>query len=257
MVTKAHDLRLPMVRRSLADYCRQTHAHRELVIVVDAEAEADGDAVRAAVAELGRADIRVVVPEAKHSLGALRNISWQEASGDIVCQWDDDDLNHPRRIELQLAALRASGKSACYLQEFVQYFPMARCLYKLSFLMTPGTVAMMTLMCLRSLPVRYPEAGPDSIRGEDRALALEIKHTVGFHALAGMPHLYVYVSHGANTMDDAHHRMLADELGVSQGLLRRYEAALREGLASFDFGPEAVEFMGRNGVAFTIPGRGR
>jgi hypothetical protein len=46
--------------------------------------------------------------------------------------------------------------------------------------------------------------------------------------------------------------MLADQLGLSQGLLRRREAALRDGLSVFDFGPGPVTVEGRNGPAFTL-----
>jgi hypothetical protein len=158
------------------------------------------------------------------------------------------------RIELQLSALRNSGWPACYLQEFFQYFPAERCLYKLNFCNSPDGVALNTLMCLRKLAVRYPESGPDSVRGEDKALVAEIRALGGYHTLADVAHLYVYVSHGANTWDDGHHRMLTEKLAVSKGLLKRSEVNLRLGLAPFDFGaPIAV--MGRNGEAFTLPAR--
>ena len=75
--------------------------------------------------------------------------------------------------------------------------------------------------------------------------------------LEGAPHLYIYVSHAENSWDQGHHRMLADRLGLSQGLLRRREAALRDGLSVFDFGPGPVTVEGRNGPAFTLAGSDR
>ena len=255
MVTMPVERRMQMLKASLAAYCAQTYPHRELVIVVDAEQPSDGDAIKAVVAALGRDDIRVVLPNGKRTLGALRNLSWNSARGAVICQWDDDDLTHPQRLELQFEAMRASGKPACYLQEFVQFFPTVRRLYRVNFIISPDTVAVNTLMCRSSLAARYPEVGAQAQLGEDTALIQQIREQGGFHPLPGMAHLYVYVSHGSNTWDDGHHRMLADKMGVSVGLLKRGEAALRAGLAPFDFGPEEVIVTGRNGPAFTLQGR--
>jgi hypothetical protein len=107
-------------------------------------------------------------------------------------------------------------------------------------------------MCRRDLAVAYPEAGPNAARGEDAALVQQIRDRGGYHALEGMAHLFVYVSHGQNTWDDGHHRMLVDKMGVSKGLLHRSELALRAGLAPFDFGGQDVVVTGRNGDAFTL-----
>ena len=59
-------------------------------------------------------------------------------------------------------------------------------------------------------------------------------------------------NHGANTWNDAHHRMLARELSLSKALLARREAALSAGLAPIDFGPGPVVVNGYNGAAFTL-----
>jgi hypothetical protein len=75
--------------------------------------------------------------------------------------------------------------------------------------------------------------------------------------MTDQPHLFVYVSHGQNTFDDAHHRRIADGFGLPQALLWQREAALREGLAAFDFGPGEVTLLASNGPAFTLGARGR
>src|SRR6202012_3652619 len=101
----------------------QTWSPRELVVVLDqgtAEARA---AIGRAVAEVDRGDIRIVEPPGPLSLGALRNLSWREARGEIVCIWDDDDLHHPERLARQVAALRAGGGLSIALSEVMQYFP--------------------------------------------------------------------------------------------------------------------------------------
>jgi len=252
MVTKPVAVRFAMLERSIDCYCRQSHRNRELIILVDAVRDSEANRIKSLVARLSRDDITVSLPPEKMSLGALRNLSWRHARGEVVCQWDDDDLSHPSRIAVQLSALLGSARPACFLQEFMQYFPSDARLYKLNFVASPDGVAPNTLMCLRKLQVKYPESGPDSIRGEDTALIPQIRNLGGYLALAGVPHLYVYVSHGANTFGDAHHRMLAERLAVSKGLLMRNEADLRAGLAAFDFETRDVILMGRNGEAFNL-----
>src|SRR5579871_2390689 len=83
--------RLPFLRRSLADYCRQTYPRRELVIIVDPACGDGGGVVGDYVASLGRSDIRIEPAEGAVTLGALRNRARAAAQGDIHCQWDDDD----------------------------------------------------------------------------------------------------------------------------------------------------------------------
>jgi glycosyltransferase involved in cell wall biosynthesis len=253
MVTQPLPERLPLLQRSISDYCRQSYLRRELVVVVDVCDPADAAPVRRVLESFGREDLRLVLPPVKLSLGALRNLSWQAARGEVVCQWDDDDMNHPERLTWQWGALRESNMAACYLEQFMQFFPVERSLYRVNFRPSPDGVAVNTLMAARTLPVRYPEVGPTASLGEDAALLAMIRSGGGFHVLADEPCLFVYVSHGANTWDHKHHRMLVDMMGASQALLRRMEPALRTGLAPYDFGADPVTVMGRNGPAFTLP----
>ncbi|MFI4933644.1 MAG: glycosyltransferase family A protein [Caulobacterales bacterium] len=255
MVTQAVPARLESLERSLAAYGRQTYPNRELVIVLDQGTADARAAIRKAVDALGRDDIRIIDPPGPLTLGALRNVSWRAARGDIVCQWDDDDLYHPERLERQLAGLRAAdGRSVC-LQEVMHYTPATRRMRLTNWRASPQASMPSTLMCLRSAPVCYPETGPEARLGEDLVVHAQLQALGGLHIIEGAPHLYVYVSHGQNTCSDEHHRMIADRLGVSLGLLRRREAAIRAGLAPFDFGPGEVVIESPAGPAFSIPGQ--
>src|SRR5579863_5497970 len=102
MVTLAVPERLFYLQRSVGDYCRQTHRNKELVIVLDLGPRETKMAIAEHIRSLQRNDIRVVDPGRKLSLGALRNIARENARGDVHCQWDDDDLHHPERVERQL-----------------------------------------------------------------------------------------------------------------------------------------------------------
>ncbi len=242
MVTLGTPVRLPMIARAVAAFGAQTHGERELVIVVDQRADSRVEAIRA----IAPADVRLIVAQGL-SLGALRNRSVVEADGDVVCQWDDDDLHHPGRIAAQLAALGAAD--AVVLQDLLMR-DAGGILRWTNWAATPAGGHPGTLMARRAAMPLYPEVGETAQRGEDLAVLEALDSAGEVVRLAGAPHLYVYVSHEANSMSAAHHAMLARTLSISSGLLIRREAALRAGLAPFSLGGTMVE--GSNGAAFTL-----
>ena len=244
--------RLAFLERSIAAYAAQTHASRELVIVLDQGSAEDKAAIAKHVATLRRDDVRIVESPRAMSLGALRNLSRDSARGEVQCQWDDDDLHHPQRIELELAALAASGAQAVCLQECMLLLAASSELYWTNWRATEPTVMPGTLMCRATAPIRYPETGPRSQLIEDTDVVLQLLRAGGLHPIVDAPHLYVYVGHASNTWGTAFHPMLASRLGLSRGLLLRREARLRENLRAIDFGPGPVNVRGPNGVAFTL-----
>lgn len=254
MVTRGLPERFPFLRRSIAAYDAQTHARRELVIVVHGGTADYRATIAAYIDGLGRKDVRIIEAPEHLRLGGLRRISRDAADGAVHCQWDDDDLYHPERIERQLAALIGSGAEGVYFQELMQYFPAMRTLYWTNWRGTESTGHPGTLMCRASAPICYPEVGHIAQYGEDTTVLLQLKRLGVMHLLADAAHLYVYVSHGGNLYSPEHHRMLADRLAVSKGMLKRREAQLRQGLSVYDFGPEPITVHGSNGVAFTLGG---
>src|SRR5690348_11063690 len=112
-LTVTQEGRLNSLAFAISDFARQTERDRELVIVHDGGG-AFHERVIATARRHETAEIRVVhVPASSRStLGALRNASLEAARGDYVCQWDDDDRHHPRRLEVQMEALRAAKSDA-------------------------------------------------------------------------------------------------------------------------------------------------
>jgi glycosyltransferase involved in cell wall biosynthesis len=252
MVTLPTPERFTSVRNSIAAFCDQTHRDKELIIVVDPEPVSVRTTLAEYVTTLRRNDIRILVSPQKLMLGQLRNLSVDNAQGDVVCQWDDDDLYHPQRLECQFAALMQADYEAVYLRDVMQYFPTERTLYWTNWQLTEAGGHPGTLMAKRSVPFRYPVEGAVASLGEDLRVALHLKQRGRICFLSGMPHLFIYVSHGGNSWDAGHHRMLASELAISQGLLKRRQAEIRKGLSAFDLGQGPVVVQGNNGPAFTI-----
>lgn len=253
MVTLPVPERYDLVRKSIEDYCRQTYQKKKLLIIIGRDGvDAARQALRDYVASLKRDDIEVIVPDRVLNLGELRNLSMERATGEFVCQWDDDDRSHPQRIEAQIAYLEKTGLEAVFLQDVMQYFPAANSLYWTNWYATPAGGHPGTLMARRSGMLRYPTQGERARLGEDTTLASSLQERGCLGYLPDMAHLFVYVSHGANSWDDAHHVMLSNELSISKGLLKRREAAIREGLAPYDFEPGRLIVSGIGGAAFTL-----
>jgi glycosyltransferase involved in cell wall biosynthesis len=252
LVTLPVPERLPLLQRSIADYRRQTWHNRELVIVSNGGDPDSRAAITACVNGLAQADIRLVEVPGALRLGALRNISIAEARGEVVCQWDDDDRYHPERLARQVEAMRADSGRANLLQEVMQYFVADGLLFCTNWHGTDSRGKPGSLMCLRAESIAYDNSGPGSAFGEDRLVVQQLLADGRLGVLAGAPHLFIYVVHGHNSWNDSHHRMLVKRLAVSRGVLLRQEAALRAGLAAFDFGAAPVTVQGYNGAAFKL-----
>lgn len=247
--------RLVLLKESIQYYCNQTYPNRELIIVTDGTPryrQAINDYLR----WLNRNDIRLVyLSEAGQPLGALRNVSLDAAKGDIVCQWDDDDLNHPQRLERQFEHLNATTADACCFTDQLQFFFPERSLYWSDWRvggfkgiehLIPGT-----LMAHRDRRFRYPETTALASAGEDSVLLEQIASigTVTPFQDAGFLNIYSY--HGMNVFSEGHHRWIAAQSGRSANFLRRQEATLRDALRHYRL-PEPYRVTTGDGLTMFI-----
>jgi glycosyltransferase involved in cell wall biosynthesis len=246
--------RFEFLRRSIASYQKQSYPDRELVVVVNGGDEESRRRIQHHVSALNDPSIHVVDIRGTLSLGALRNESVRCSNGSIICQWDDDDLYHPQRLQYQYDAMSSSDSDAVLLRDVMQLFADSRQIYCTNWHATELGAFPASLMCRKASGILYPEIGREASLGEDTAVGRQLLAGGHVHILEELPHLYVYVTHGYNTCSLEHHRMLSRELSISRGLLSRREAALREGLKDIDFGPGGIVVQGSNGAAFTLNG---
>ena len=92
------------LRTALASALGQTFSDLELIVVDDAST----DGTPAILAAIGDPRMRVVQNEAQLGLAASLNRGLDEARGRYVARLDADDVAMPRRLERQLAGLRAA-----------------------------------------------------------------------------------------------------------------------------------------------------
>lgn len=92
------------IDRALEAALGQTHAPREVIVVDDAS----GDDGPARVAAVAARDPRVRLTRLGSNLGpsTARNLGWHVARGEWVAFLDADDWWHPRKLELQVAAMQ-------------------------------------------------------------------------------------------------------------------------------------------------------
>jgi len=246
--------RLVLLKESIQCYCRQTYPNRELVIVTDGTAR-----YRQAISDylrwLGRDDIRLIaVSESRQTLGALRNVSLAAAAGEIVCQWDDDDLNHPQRLERQFAHLNAEKSDACCFTDQLQFFFAERTLCWSDWRVRKQALDQLipgTLMAYRGSRVRYPETTDVASAGEDSFLLKELVengNVIPFHD-AGFLNIYSY--HGKNVFPEVHHRRIAYLAGPSVDFLRERESVLRDALRHYRL-PEPYRVITGNGTVVFV-----
>ncbi len=209
--------RLISLKQSIRNYCDQDYPTKELLIITDGTPWFVS-AIQRHLAHLNRSDIRVEWVKGSFNLGQLRNLSLEKATGEFLCQWDDDDQYHPHRLSIQFAHLKKQQADACFLTDQLHYLFKQKELYWLDwrklgdsprYQIVPGS-----LMMKRSLQYRYPESGPFCEKGEDDAMVDQLFGQVSITGLSGAGYLYVYTNHGQNTFSDTHHLALALRLAA-------------------------------------------
>lgn len=245
--------RLGLAKRSMDCFARQTYPNRELVIVTNG--------IPAFVASLSDhafmlgIDVRfVTLPEHDLTLGCLRNISLDAAQGDIVCQWDDDDCNHPERLERQTELMTRENAHASLMTDHLQFLEDAGLVMWVDWTLGRGEgvdqLLPGTLMMHRDRRFRYPEVGPYASRGEDTMFLNQLYAVVPVASLVGYGYLYLYTYHGRNTFSKDHHHNLSTFSRTADAMLAEARQ-IREALSHYPI-PRPVAVVGRDGPAFVV-----
>lgn len=231
-LTVTRESRYASLQRAVADFVRQTWAERELVIVHDGDLAFDAK-VKALAASQQRAAIAVHRQPAGSTLGELRNAAVDAARGELVCQWDDDDRYHPRRLELQFAAMRVEDSEFCFLSDQLHLFAADRIMYwdDWNLEVHPLNLVQGTLLGSKAALGRYPALA----RGEDTPLVLDLlRRDRRITRLREHGYLYVYVFDGQNVWDYHHHAAISAWKRFRGARLLGLESMLRARLAEYD-----------------------
>ncbi|HEY1430168.1 MAG TPA: glycosyltransferase [Stellaceae bacterium] len=107
------------VPQAIRLFLAQDYPERELVILDDGDDP---------IADLVPVDpkIRYLRHHRREPIGTKRNRGCEEARGDIIAHWDDDDWYAPQRLRLQVEALVAADADACGLDRVLFLDPQRR-----------------------------------------------------------------------------------------------------------------------------------
>jgi glycosyltransferase involved in cell wall biosynthesis len=247
--------RLSLAKHAIRSFAAQTWPEKELVVVTDGQPRFL-HALKRYAAALGLERVRFVhTGPQRLALGALRNITLDAASGDILCQWDDDDYSHPERLRLQAEEIIRNEAGACCFTDHLQLIEEQNTLCWLDWgldktmaegmRLLPGTI-----MMRRGLPVRYPEEGPYARHGEDSVLLAGLLDATTVVPLRGAGYLYLYRYHGRNTFSREHHYQLT-VCRTSVEHVKENAARIHEAVAHYPVARPCF-VIGREGLAFAI-----
>ncbi len=193
LVTGKTKERFPFAKRAVHCWQQQLFNSRHELLVINDHPELslfpDG-------APAGVREIRIPT---RLSLGELRNAAIDNARGDYLVQWDDDDYSHPSRLLWQVEHTRP-GMASIFKYEvhcdlttqqptFVNNGGVTRC----------GGFAG-TMMWPRKAACRFPAIG----KHEDTEFVLALKQECGLDVLSNDPLMYCRFYHGHNTWSHTH-----------------------------------------------------
>jgi len=183
-----------LARRAILSFARQTHRHRELVVLDNGT-----EPMQHLLTDLPESQVRYahVRREPGEFIGALRNKALAMATGDaVIPQWDDDDWSHPERIATQVAALR-NGVDACTLPAYLVHFDDP------AFFEHPFVGRIREGTCLlhrRDDAITYPNLQ----RTSDTVYIQEWLRRTHVKLPSEAARLYVRTFHGSNLWDERH-----------------------------------------------------
>ncbi|HVX99739.1 MAG TPA: glycosyltransferase [Pseudorhodoplanes sp.] len=179
--------RFEQVKLAVHSFRVQTWPNKELVVI---DQNHDG-CLAAWLQSLNDPSIRVYrMPGLREPLGMIRNRSIGLAAGGLLCNWDDDDLQHPARLEIAATAMTAAKAALCLLDRQTIWGPIERRVA----VTAPDRVCTGSVLVTRSAGLWYVATS----LGEDIPAVGDLLRR--FPAvMLDLPELYVRIVHGHNT----------------------------------------------------------
>ena len=206
-----------LVMSALHCFEHQTYPNRELIIVCDNVAAE----LHSLIEKSRGAPVRVVSVDPGQALGSLRNIAVANAKGEILCQWDDDDLYQSDRLRACIYALIKSDVAAIFLKRWLIWWPEREILAFSMERLWEGS-----LVVRKDSIYPYPE-----IKKYEDTLMVESLLENRRIGLVDEPLLYCYTIHGNNTYDKDHFMTIIN----SASAILCYEKAINKLSSLFPF----------------------
>jgi glycosyltransferase involved in cell wall biosynthesis len=224
------DGRFDCFRRSFLSYCGQRYKNKELIIVTCGSHDYKRQ-LREYVLSSQRQDVLCVFAEERMSLGALRNLALMQASGPLICQWDDDDYSHPLRLLVQVGIMTEAHAEASYLRDNLHFFCDSRQLFWCDWLSSAKHIGLPgTLLAYKSVVPSYNELLD---RREDSEVQNALRSKTRVAILGGIGYLYLYNYHGTNVFQRSHHAGLVAAYGLEAPTIINKRGILSKALEAY------------------------
>jgi len=192
-VTQKKPMMLDLV---IACFEAQTYQNKQLIILFE---DHDQDTIDYLEKKTFVDNIKLIKISCnpKKTLGELRNLAIEQADGEFICQWDDDDWYHINRLQYQFDALLKAKCFGSILRHWLIFDKTKNKLYISHARNWEGSI-----LCHKKLFLlrKYDEKS----KGEDTAVIeyfYENGYIINIDEITGM---YIYVYHGGNTWDLEH-----------------------------------------------------
>lgn len=185
-----------LLRRAIDCFLAQTYPNRELIILYEADDVATKDFIDSMPFN-PQIKIVTVARSSETRLGGLRNRAIQEAQGEYICQWDDDDWYHAGRLEYQYAVITQTGYAGCIMLKWIVFDSTTGKAYISNPRLWEGSI-----LCKKDILLPGPYENKSI--GEDTILIETLFSNKALYPIMHVPHLYIYNYHGGNTWNRAH-----------------------------------------------------
>jgi O-antigen biosynthesis protein len=222
--------RRSFVQLALRLFLQQDYPNKELVIVDDGE-----DAVEDLVSSV--AGVSYFRLPGRATIGAKRNLACEQARGEIIAHWDDDDWYSPDRLRYQVAPIIAgeadiTGLENAFVMELNsgQFWSTQPALHQRMFVGNVHGGTLVFRKYLFSEGMRYPEIN----LAEDAWLLHRALRNGKRLLRLSNPGVFVYVRHGTNAwtecvpgrfINPAGWERIAPPANLPAGVIASYQAA--------------------------------
>ncbi len=188
MVTRGN---LFLIKRSISSFLLQTWDKKELVIVTDHNHKAIKEYLEKT---LPPSLYKLIPAPAGLTLGDLRNISVSNSSGDLIAQWDDDDIYHPERLSFSFKVLEHTRSPVIFLNRWTIVWPAKKLAC-----VSANRVWEGSMLARREVIPIYPNK-----KKEEDTSMVDLMCKMSSVTLLDYPELYFYIITGENTNSDEH-----------------------------------------------------
>lgn len=185
-----------LLQRAIACFERQDYANKELVISYPKSDVMTKNVINQ-ISEMSDIKILRIERNDNENLGTARNSAIQQANGEYICIWDDDDWYNINRISHQYNAISKGPFKASVLTHILMFDFETKESFLSGYRHWEGT-----LLCEKSVMSKYLYL--DKEKGEDTSVLHELSSNNLLFHIKDASQLYIYIYHGKNTWGENH-----------------------------------------------------